>query len=180
MRATSISEVRFPWFATGIVLATLILVLLGYGCNGTDLAARPSDEILTVDSGTETLTHPELLAPKLVVCEGDCPPALLDAIDFWNGQTGVEVFSFEGDGLQVVDVRVAPVSGKRLGDVFPGDPCGLTIDPAYVDFLPIWIHELGHCLGFGHSKDERSIMYWSTAPGQHMTSEIIDAVAEAF
>lgn len=80
------------------------------------------------------------------------------AVHFWNGNAGQEVFVLADDGIPIeLDPSLLPDHNGHSS--FNHNECVVKV--AY-DSWNIIAHELGHCLGFGHSTDDKSIMFWWT------------------
>ncbi len=55
--------------------------------------------------------------------------------------------------------------------------CRILISPGFEDNWRVLSHEIGHCLGFGHSGDIRSLMY-AGLTDNHFTQEFVDIIKQ--
>jgi hypothetical protein len=78
----------------------------------------------------------------------------------------IRLFAVDITGPALAHAYYPPPTGRSgSGDIFfdnrvswVDDPLDLRRDPDY-DFFTVALHELGHALGLGHSRDSRSIMF---------------------
>lgn len=116
--------------------------------------------------------------PPLLVATEDprLEQSLAEAANFWN-----EGFPFRvveaGEGqatLVVVDYH--PCDEDGCATLFPDGTCLIQIHEDCVNEWWLVAHELGHCMGLGHSEDAGSIMFKDTNPNQKITPEIVEAL----
>lgn len=136
---------------------------------------------------TETNTLDELSPPYTVRCYNcESLEFLEEAVDSWNSAADTELFIIE-DSDENPFVRIDVVEkathhqeyNEEEDDVvgntwFWGDGCRIEIEESDQDFINLWTHELGHCLGFKHSLNRRSIMYKYYVEDLYITEEIIE------
>lgn len=101
-------------------------------------------------------------------------PALAAALDFWTS-LGHAVYE-KRKGYGTIQVAYNPTNLDIYGWIMGGPTvlgtasrpkekdCSVTLrDEADVQLM---VHELGHCLCYGHSDDPESVMYPTYIPGQ--------------
>ncbi len=114
-----------------------------------------------------------IVHPYRIECEGDFCDEVRVAAQHWNDLTGIQFFTDEAE------LPVSLVLGDAKGDCartvrYESEECVITYDPSECpDQLPLITigHELGHCIGLGHTGDNASIMY----PFPHNYSDITEA-----
>ncbi len=98
------------------------------------------------------------------------------AVEIWNQAMGFEVISLGSTGAEE-DIEVStsdlipPQFAAWAKWRFP--ECWIEVQPYMVDNLPVMVHEVGHCLGLGHSHDIHSIMYPQLQSGEYGLEQTI-------
>ena len=102
--------------------------------------------------------------------------ALEQAMAEWNVVVGRVVFSpLRGERPILVHmVQDGYLEGNRIGQATVAtDGCVILIEASYWHNTDIFTHELGHCMGFDHTKnDKNSIMYPDYTPGQTINDNL--------
>lgn len=107
-------------------------------------------------------------------------------IDDLNTRAGQSVVTLEGDGFPI-HVSVVPTPAnqpQRAGySILSDDGCEIQISTfmltdARADYLKsVFLHEIGHCAGMGHTNTVGSVMYPTTARwatySQHQISDFV-------
>ena len=98
------------------------------------------------------------------------------AVGLWNEAMGFEVLVEGGTGAEE-DIEVSTsdlIPIRYAGWARSSYPeCWIELQPYMVDNLPVMVHELGHCLGLGHSHDPYSIMYPSLQDDEYGVAQSI-------
>jgi hypothetical protein len=139
--------------------------------------------IIVSPEGTESKLEfmPEIITESSLMTEEF--EHLDKAIEFWNKSLGVNLFQYGGDKHPIYFNFVSKIdifSGGKRADAFAvplPDRCIITITKrkpsSSYDPISTLQHELGHCLGFDHSTNPDSIMYYVVDTTQHVTTEMI-------
>ncbi len=125
--------------------------------------------------------------------EGGLPPVAMEVLDSaverWNDAMGFEIFTYGGPEGQLrggafLDIQVVPniIEGDFSGltwNLHEAEDCGCRthIDAEFVGDLKTYIHELGHCLGLGHSTKAFSVMN-PKVQVTHITPEMVQLVED--
>jgi predicted Zn-dependent protease len=56
----------------------------------------------------------------------------------------------------------------------------MTIAPQYGLYRVVLIHEIGHIIGLGHSKNPHSVLYQYAEPSQEITPDILEALGVVY
>ncbi len=126
----------------------------------------------------EWLRRPEMVGPSYQILSTD--PVIWEGAREWNKALGQDVFQTE-PGFATVEIQV--LVQDELQAV-----CDMSYSCTIVDieshtatvFVPIiWSkelarHELGHVLGFGHSRNPYSVMFHLWTSEQQITPELVD------
>lgn len=106
------------------------------------------------------------------------------AIQEVEGAVGEAILTTE-DADMTISVEFASMSPQFAGDATVGDDCKVRIS-SYQDVDPsspfthayfskmlrlIFLHEIGHCFGLGHSPSYWDIMYWKLVPDRQDGAE---------
>ena len=87
---------------------------------------------------------------------GEDRPALQAGIRYWNDLAGKELLHYAGEragemNRSTVMVKLGALDGQKAGEaagVVGATPISVTIGFFYVDDWVVYVHELGHALGF--------------------------------
>ena len=89
-----------------------------------------------------------------------------NAMDAWNKAAGVLdllQFAKKDDKANIYVTPLGMTDFDGITAVFPDGVCILHVDPAFQYKIPLYIHEIGHCIGFAHNDiDLDSIMRSNT------------------
>ncbi|HCU25407.1 MAG TPA: hypothetical protein DF383_10330 [Deltaproteobacteria bacterium] len=142
-----------------------ILLCFLFGCSAAGL--EPSE--------TNVLDH--LSPPYTVGCDSCKFEVLQEAVDFWNDSIGKTIFiAQEGEGF-IMFYTVSEIPGKFEGfaELYT-EFCDVAIEEDRQDRPYLLAHEIGHCIGFQHSKNPNSIMFEDVNPKSEVTEEIVEII----
>lgn len=102
------------------------------------------------------------------------------AIATWNAAAGKELLVEDNNMVPDFILSTIDLPDPILGVAIPtGNHCYLGIRPDQKDNANVFVHELGHCLGFGHNEEnDTSIMAPYDGENNWMTQEIVDTLRE--
>lgn len=164
----------------------MIVMLFLVSCNSKiDQDTNYSNDSEHLSQGVrQAIIHASIIVDKNF-------PFINEAVRFWNEGTMDNIFTIGGVNYPIyvqlggIDIHVTDgnfadgTADRRENYCIIKMKSFETSDT----FNPITIleHELGHCLGFAHSDNPNSIMYFEVDidPTQYITSGIIDLLSEA-
>lgn len=101
------------------------------------------------------------------------------AVMQWNGAVHDGFLYTTDDKIANIMIGVGPLPFGVLGVAFPnGKACAITLAPEAITNIRVVMHEIGHCLGFKHSDDDQSLMFWLDQDGNWLTQEMLDIIQE--
>lgn len=151
--------------------AFFLLLAMARGCIGCGPAPLDETNVLSL-----------IPAPMTVACVGCNESAMSAAIEFWNKGTGVRLFAeLDASGaspfVTITAVDEVPGTDEAYTKLYPNH-CTIDVERATMHRPWLISHELGHCAGFDHSTNPRSIMAKNTHPDSEITQEISEIVLD--
>lgn len=143
------SDVR--WYLLVTLLSLFYIVSLS-SCGSEDFhyTRTCTNEFYNLDFVSPTLSEEDKVA-------------LRDAAETWNGFQQQITIEEGGDGLKIVPVFVDILpycNGSCDAVASPQeDGCGIVVRRGAPNLRRVLLHEIGHCLGLGHSDSIYSLMH---------------------
>lgn len=109
------------------------------------------------------------------------PEFAIKAAEEWNAALGFDVFIFEESG----NVSIAEDDTQEFEDAhgYTSDNengCKIEMNTEGWRILALWEHELGHCIGLGHTRMLHAIMTENTSALSRINNAEIEAVIEFY
>ncbi len=149
-----------------------LLVILFFGSCGPDTPP--------VIRGEEVLDFPSQLHTWSIRNEDGGLP---DAAKEWNEDTGVELFVADEQepNIEVMVGEKKVPDGNNAYSYFGNDYCHIYFrSSSLMENKNLFMHELGHCLGFGHSSNSNAIMAHHIISNMQITLDEIEIIRDNF